>query len=68
MIVFTLVVAILVAVILPNLVDFVLATQPKDWKKLEQHYGKEAVREQFLKRLAAEGKTFASLAAPSKAA
>ena len=35
-------------------VDFVLATQPKEWKKLEQHHGKEAVREQFLKRLAAE--------------
>ncbi|MDA1094099.1 MAG: type I restriction endonuclease [Acidobacteria bacterium] len=35
-------------------VDFVLATQPREWKKLEQHHGKEAVREQFLKRLAAE--------------
>jgi len=34
-------------------VDFVLATQPKEWKKLEQHHG-AAVREQFLKRLAAE--------------
>lgn len=33
--------------------DFVLATQPKEWKKLEQHHG-TAVREQFLKRLAAE--------------
>ncbi len=33
--------------------DFVLATQPKEWKKLEQHHG-QAVREQFLKRLAAE--------------
>ncbi len=34
-------------------VDFVLATQPKEWKKLEQHHG-AGVREQFLKRLAAE--------------
>ncbi len=37
-----------------DVVDFVLATQPKEWKKLEQHHGQEAVREQFLKRLAAE--------------
>ncbi len=36
-----------------DVVDFVLATQPKEWKKLEQHYG-AGVREQFLKRLAAE--------------
>ncbi len=36
-----------------DVVDFVLATQPKEWKKLEQHHG-AAVREQFLKRLAAE--------------
>jgi type I restriction enzyme R subunit len=36
-----------------DVVDFVLATQPKEWKKLEQHYG-TAVREQFLKRLASE--------------
>jgi len=34
-------------------VDFVLATQPKEWKKLEQHHG-AAVKEQFLQRLAAE--------------
>ncbi|MCC6766596.1 MAG: putative DNA binding domain-containing protein [Deltaproteobacteria bacterium] len=34
-------------------VDFVLATQPKEWKKLEQHHG-AAVREQFLRRLATE--------------
>ncbi len=33
--------------------DFVLATQPKQWKKLEQHHG-AAVREQFLRRLSAE--------------
>ena len=36
-----------------DLVDFVLATQPKEWKKLEQHHG-SAVKEQFLKRVAAE--------------
>lgn len=36
-----------------DVVDFVLATQPKEWKKLEQHHG-PAVRERFLKRLAAE--------------
>jgi type I restriction enzyme R subunit len=35
-------------------VDFVLATQPKEWQRLEQHHGKEAVREQFLRRRAAE--------------
>jgi type I restriction enzyme R subunit len=34
-------------------VDFVLATQPKEWKKLEQHHG-AGVREQFLKRLSLE--------------
>ena len=32
-----------------DVVDFVLATQPKEWRKLEQHHG-AAVREQFLKR------------------
>jgi len=36
-----------------DVVDFVLATQPKEWQKLAQHHG-EAVKEQFLKRLAAE--------------
>jgi type I restriction enzyme R subunit len=36
-----------------DVLDFVLATQPAEWKKLAQHY-KEAVKEQFLKRLAAE--------------
>jgi type I restriction enzyme R subunit len=36
-----------------DVVDFVLATQPKEWKKLEEHYS-AAAREQFLKRLAAE--------------
>jgi len=36
-----------------DVIDFVLATQPKEWQKLAQHHG-AAVREQFLKRLAAE--------------
>ncbi|MGH8254651.1 MAG: RNA-binding domain-containing protein [Steroidobacteraceae bacterium] len=36
-----------------DMLDFILATQPKEWKKLEQHHG-PAVREQFLKRLASE--------------
>ncbi len=36
-----------------DVVDFVLATQPAEWKKLGEHHG-AAVREQFLKRLAAE--------------
>jgi type I restriction enzyme R subunit len=36
-----------------DVVDFVLATQPNEWKKLEQHHG-AGVRAQFLKRLAAE--------------
>jgi type I restriction enzyme R subunit len=33
--------------------DFVLATQPKEWKKLGEHHGAE-VKEKFLKRLARE--------------
>jgi type I restriction enzyme, R subunit len=36
-----------------DVVDFVLATQPKEWKKLTQHHG-AVVKEQFLKRLATE--------------
>ncbi len=36
-----------------DVVDFVLATQPKEWQKLAQHHG-AAVKEQFLKRLASE--------------
>jgi type I restriction enzyme R subunit len=36
-----------------DVVDFVLATQPREWQKLTQHHG-AAVKEQFLKRLAAE--------------
>ena len=34
-------------------VDFVLATQPKEWQKLAQHHG-AAVKEQFLERLSTE--------------
>jgi type I restriction enzyme R subunit len=34
-------------------VDFILATQPAEWKKLAEHHG-AAVKEQFLKRLATE--------------
>jgi len=34
-------------------VDFVMATQPKEWQKLTQHHG-AAVKEQFLKRLSSE--------------
>ncbi len=36
-----------------DVVDFVLATQPKAWEKLKQHHG-SAVKEQFLKRLSSE--------------
>ena len=36
-----------------DVVDFVLATQPREWEKLKQHHG-TAVREQFLRRLASE--------------
>jgi type I restriction enzyme R subunit len=36
-----------------DVVDFVLATQPKEWQKLAQHHG-AAVKEQFLRRLAGE--------------
>ena len=36
-----------------DVVDFVLATQPKEWQKLTQHHG-AAVKEQFLRRLASE--------------
>jgi type I restriction enzyme R subunit len=37
-----------------DVVDFVLATQPREWEKLAGHHGKDAVREQFLRRLASE--------------
>ena len=36
-----------------DVLDFVLATQPQEWKKLSQHHG-AAVEEQFLRRLASE--------------
>ena len=36
-----------------DVLDFVLATQPKAWQKLKQHHG-EAVQEAFIKRLASE--------------
>lgn len=36
-----------------DVADFVLATQPKEWERLKQHYG-AAVKEQFVKRVAAE--------------
>ena len=35
------------------MLDFVLATQPREWKRLSQHHG-TMVQEQFLKRLASE--------------
>lgn len=36
-----------------DVVDFVLATQPREWQKLAQHHG-AAVKEQFLRRLAGD--------------
>ena len=36
-----------------DVLDFVLATQPQEWKRLSQHHG-AAVEEQFLKRLSSE--------------
>ncbi len=36
-----------------DVLDFVLATQPREWKRLSQHHG-AAVEEQFLKRLSSE--------------
>ena len=40
--------------LLPNdVVDFILATQPKEWEKLSQHYGPQ-VKERFLRRLSSE--------------
>src|SRR5438876_659674 len=36
-----------------DVVDFVLATQPKEWERLKQHHG-SGIREQFLKRLSSE--------------
>jgi type I restriction enzyme R subunit len=37
-----------------DVVDFVLATQPKEWERLAQHHGKDTVREIFLGRLSSE--------------
>lgn len=40
--------------LIPNdVLDFVLATQPQEWKKLTQHHG-AGVKEQFLKRVSSE--------------
>ncbi len=36
-----------------DVLDFVLATQPREWQRLSQHHG-SAVKEQFLKRLSSE--------------
>ena len=36
-----------------DVVDFVLATQPKEWLRLAEHYG-TAVKERFVRRLASE--------------
>ena len=36
-----------------DVLDFILATQPREWKRLSQHHG-AAVEEQFLKRLSSE--------------
>ncbi len=36
-----------------DVIDFLLATQPKEWEKLRQHYGEE-VKERFLARLSKE--------------
>jgi hypothetical protein len=36
-----------------DVVDFVLAIQPKEWLRLTEHYG-AAVRERFVRRLASE--------------
>jgi len=33
-----------------DVIDFILATQPKEWERLKQHHG-DAVKAQFLKRL-----------------
>ena len=36
-----------------DVLDFIYATQPKEWERLKQHHGTE-VKERFLKRLAQE--------------
>jgi type I restriction enzyme R subunit len=39
-----------------DVLDFVYATQPKEWERLNQHYGAD-VKDRFLKRLAREVET-----------
>jgi type I restriction enzyme R subunit len=36
-----------------DVIDFIIATQPKEWERLKQHYDR-AVKDQFLKRLSRE--------------
>ena len=36
-----------------DVLDFILATQPKEWRRLSQHYGAQ-VKERFLRRLSSE--------------
>ena len=43
-----------------DVLDFVLATQPREWKRLSQHHG-ELVEERFLQRLASEIRSRGSL-------
>ena len=43
-----------------DVLDFVLATQPKEWQRLSEHYGPQ-VKEQFLKRLSSEIKNRGAL-------
>ena len=44
-----------------DVLDFILATQPKEWQRLAQHYG-DQVKERFLTRLASEIQRRGSLA------
>lgn len=43
-----------------DVIDFLLATQPKEWTRLKQHHG-AAVKEQFLQRLSSEIKNRGAL-------
>lgn len=36
-----------------DVIDFILATQPKEWEKLKQHHGAE-IKQRFLSRLSQE--------------
>jgi len=36
-----------------DVIDFIIATQPKEWERLKQHYG-ASVKDEFLRRLARE--------------